>query len=341
MRRWLLTLVLLAGPASAGAAPLDEIRDLLDLRSPDAARRAAEKELARAPRSVAVLVLHARACEALGRDEDALADYDAALTVNPDHVEALARRGLLRVRRENVRAGLADAEKALKGAKDHAIALKAKGMALFYLRQRVLALGVLDRAVAVDSGDWESWYYRAIVRLWREPVTRRFPRGRRERPPTRADVLRSIEDLGRAIAAEPDEARPYESRGDLRLLWLEDPAPARADYDRAIELRPDRPQPYFQRGLARLSLGDCDGSVEDFLRFLKLRPGDAVAPYNVACAHARAGRVEEALDWLEKAVVAGFLDGAGNREHLAADPDLESLRRHPRFRRLTRASRAE
>lgn len=59
------------------------------------------------------------------------------------------------------------------------------------------------------------------------------------------------------------------------------------------------------------------------------RPDPAVA-YNAACAHARLGDAESALAWLGRAADAGYDDA----EQLASDPDLESLRPLPDFRRV-------
>lgn len=52
------------------------------------------------------------------------------------------------------------------------------------------------------------------------------------------------------------------------------------------------------------------------------RFGEAEDAYNAACSHARAGRAEEGLSWLERAVEAGYTDLA----HLEADDDLENVR---------------
>jgi len=49
--------------------------------------------------------------------------------------------------------------------------------------------------------------------------------------------------------------------------------------------------------------------------------------YNVACLYALEGRAEEALDCLAECIRLGF----GNREWIARDPDVASLRGHPRF----------
>ncbi len=57
------------------------------------------------------------------------------------------------------------------------------------------------------------------------------------------------------------------------------------------------------------------------------RVGDPEAAYNAACSHARAGRLEAALGWLERAVDAGYEDGG----FLDDDHDLDAIRSLPGF----------
>lgn len=54
--------------------------------------------------------------------------------------------------------------------------------------------------------------------------------------------------------------------------------------------------------------------------------------YDAACGWARAGRHQDALTWLAKAVKAGFSD----RGHLDADPDLDLIREASAFQELRR-----
>ena len=54
---------------------------------------------------------------------------------------------------------------------------------------------------------------------------------------------------------------------------------------------------------------------------------DPNTAYNVGCAFARAGDSTQALVWLERAIASGF----SNKNHLATDPDLESVRSQPGF----------
>lgn len=56
----------------------------------------------------------------------------------------------------------------------------------------------------------------------------------------------------------------------------------------------------------------------------------AICAYNVACGYALAGNKEEALDWLEYSVKAGYNDF----NHLREDSDLDGLRNEKRYKKL-------
>jgi tetratricopeptide (TPR) repeat protein len=62
-------------------------------------------------------------------------------------------------------------------------------------------------------------------------------------------------------------------------------------------------------------------------RLAQLRPQDPLVLYNLACSHALLQQREEALTALRRSIAAGYDDF----EHLAQDPDLESLRQSPEF----------
>jgi len=59
-------------------------------------------------------------------------------------------------------------------------------------------------------------------------------------------------------------------------------------------------------------------------------PEDAGVRYNVACLYSLESRPEQAIDCLHEAIQAGF----GHRDWIEHDPDLDSLREHPRFQEL-------
>lgn len=76
--------------------------------------------------------------------------------------------------------------------------------------------------------------------------------------------------------------------------------------------------------------GLVERAAELDAKVVELLPDDCLARYNLACSLARAGRPDEAIDSLSKAILLGYDDLA----HLDVDPDLDSLRDLPEFRAL-------
>ncbi|HLF92732.1 MAG TPA: hypothetical protein VJB14_04675 [Planctomycetota bacterium] len=88
---------------------------------------------------------------------------------------------------------------------------------------------------------------------------------------------------------------------------------------------------------AALKLHDEDKDFKKSIRLFKKvyyqLPKSSVgftSAYNVACGYALAGQKEEAIDWLETSIKAGF----SKIDHLRKDPDLDSLRNEKRYKRL-------
>jgi tetratricopeptide (TPR) repeat protein len=76
--------------------------------------------------------------------------------------------------------------------------------------------------------------------------------------------------------------------------------------------------------------GDREASLEVDRRLVGLRPNDAAAHYNFACSLSVLGRLDEAMDNLERALALGY----ENLEYLTEDKDLIPLHREPRFLRM-------
>ncbi|MEW5764935.1 MAG: TPR end-of-group domain-containing protein [Acidobacteriota bacterium] len=85
-----------------------------------------------------------------------------------------------------------------------------------------------------------------------------------------------------------------------------------------------------QLGVQLLRAGRYDEAAFCLETAALVLPSHSILNYNAACALARAGRSESAMEFLEKAVAAGFKD----RALASKDSDLDSLRKHPRFQRL-------
>src|SRR5258705_31365 len=76
--------------------------------------------------------------------------------------------------------------------------------------------------------------------------------------------------------------------------------------------------------------GQTARAMEWSQRSLELYPDDMSALINAACLHVKAGQKEEAIELLERV----FARGWGKRDWIEHDPDYDSLRDDPRFKKL-------
>ena len=82
---------------------------------------------------------------------------------------------------------------------------------------------------------------------------------------------------------------------------------------------------------AAYNAGDYETALAKQLVVVEKRPDNAVAHFNAGCFAARAGRADEALEHLRKAVEVN----ERIRELVASDEDLDSIREDQRFAGLT------
>jgi serine/threonine protein kinase/Tfp pilus assembly protein PilF len=106
--------------------------------------------------------------------------------------------------------------------------------------------------------------------------------------------------------------------------------------EKHLELHPDDSRALYFGANALSQLGEPTKSMEWAGRALQFEGEEPQVLYNVACVYALLGEADKAVDCLEKSVTLGW----GQREWMQHDPDLASLRDHPRFRALMHAARA-
>lgn len=150
--------------------------------------------------------------------------------------------------------------------------------------------------------------------------------------PDRAEAL-----LDRAAELDPLLAETFYWRGRLSTEGARDPALGEKDFDRALRLGFAPGPARFQRGLCLLRLAKYTLAIEDFTECVKRGTSPGASLYNIACAHALVGDREEALDWLGRAVLAGF----DQATHARTDPDLASIRDDPRFEGILQSERTD
>ena len=102
--------------------------------------------------------------------------------------------------------------------------------------------------------------------------------------------------------------------------------------EKQLALNPDDVRARVLGANALLSLGERDRGLDWTARAVVSDPEGLDTLYNAACAYARAGEADKALELLEKHTQGKPSDG--QKKWMEDDPDFRSLKDHPRFRKL-------
>ena len=114
---------------------------------------------------------------------------------------------------------------------------------------------------------------------------------------------------------------------DFEIWFFEGVIGRKPDHVDALSVLADD---YTARGLYQKGL-------EADRRLAELRPEDSTVVYNLACSLSLTGQIDEAYSMLARAIFLGYRD----YRHIRRDPDLEALRRDPRFRTFLEVARRE
>lgn len=126
--------------------------------------------------------------------------------------------------------------------------------------------------------------------------------------------------MTRKSSSQDRLSRQEQRNLDIEISFVEGLVRRDPDYVEALQVLGDD---YTRRGRFE------DGLKIDE-QLVNLRPEDALAHYNLACSCALTGHADKAFDELDRALDLGYRDF----KWLSKDPDLASLRRHPRWRKL-------
>ena len=214
---------------------------------------------------------------------------------------------------------LAAAERAIELDPNLAEAHAARGFALNTQGRRAEALTVLERALALDPDCCEANEFIAEFH---------FQDGAFER--AAAYFLRVMEIQPGDYRAPFGLEMIYQSLGRAE----EAEKYARIGLERAeeeIRLHPESNLPLELGAAVLATRGERERAMDWIARALAIDPEDNTTRYNAACTYALLGEQDRALDLLER-----WVDGVSPDEKLwfRNDPDFESLKQHPRYRRL-------
>ena len=122
-------------------------------------------------------------------------------------------------------------------------------------------------------------------------------------------ALRGLGDIEKAIEAESESLKRVEHH---------------------LELNPDDVRALYLGAAVQIKIGNKKLGLKWCSKALKLEPEDVGVLYNIACSYSLLGKIDEAIELLEKAVHGGF----DHVEWIENDTDLDPLRDHPNFQSL-------
>ncbi|MDX2235348.1 MAG: hypothetical protein NW200_12690 [Hyphomonadaceae bacterium] len=321
--------------AAIAAMALERI-EARDARRNDAL--AAYARARRADRTFAAAAYNeARLRHGMNQKAQALAGYSAVIDLDPVLApDALALRARLQIARGDLAAALADAQEAVRrkpnapqgylvraevlrrqGEEARADADEARGFAL---------LSPQDKADFTEVGEYSGFarvsFLPRPTREWR--LAALFARGAAAYafPAARAaDARRAVAVFDEAVALAPNDAAPYQQRGEAYFA-AGDLARAAADFDRCVAAAQARtpafaPVCLHARGKAREAAGDAAGALPDYDTAVAAQ-GDNASFRNSACwARATLGQdLDRALADCDAALRLrprnpGYLDSRG------------------------------
>jgi tetratricopeptide (TPR) repeat protein len=182
--------------------------------------------LDKVPGSVAVHVNRGVALQEMKRYEDALASFEKAVALKPDHAEALNNRGAVLQKMKRSDDALASYNKAIELKPDYANAHYNRGSTLRQLGRNDAALASFERAIALKPDYAEAYNNRGI--LLREMK----------------QYDAALSSFDQAISLKPDHAIALNNRG-INLLITGDLPQAEKMFLKSLELQPDFPDPWF------------------------------------------------------------------------------------------------
>jgi tetratricopeptide (TPR) repeat protein len=228
------------------------------------------------PEGVEARLRRAALLDQQGRRDEALAHYQEAVRLQPDHPEARLRLGIALAERGRRADGLTHLEAAARLRPGCAQAQYNLGVALAEEGRPVEALASFREAARLRP-DYAAAHYAAANVLGGQ--------GRHEE---------AVAGYRRAVQAKADYGEAYNNLG-LALLEVGRRGEAVVLLRQALRLRPQAPEAQNNLGLALAALGRFAEAETCYHEALRLNPSYAEAHDNLAAALQALGRHEEAL----------------------------------------------
>jgi TolB-like protein/Tfp pilus assembly protein PilF len=221
---------------------------------------------------------------------------------------------------KNLNQALASSQKALELDPELAEAHSSRGLALAQDKQYKEAEKEFETAIQLDPKLFEAYYqYGRTCRSQgkHDQAAKLFEKATQARP----------EDYQAALFL----ASAYD---DLNLETETKKANQKAldVFRKHLDLNPDDSRALYLGAGALIRADESEEALQWVQRAVAIDPYDTAVQYNATCIYSLLGKIEEALDYFEKAIDSGF----SSLEWINNDSDLNPIRNHTRFQEALR-----
>jgi tetratricopeptide (TPR) repeat protein len=222
------------------------------------------------------------------KQDNAIADYTAAITINPDYAEAYRNRGNRWYS---------------KGDNDIALGDYTQAISIYEQLSKNDQLPVKENLASAYCGRGNSWQnkgyddkaiddYNEAILLKPDYTNSFYNRGNSWQ--NKGDNDKAIADFNQAIALKPDHAEALNNRG-ISFNNNHEYDKAIDDYNAALLLKPDYAEAFNNRGIVWFNRGEYDRGIEDYNAAIKLRSDFVQAYYNRGNLWIEKGEYDKAI----------------------------------------------
>jgi tetratricopeptide (TPR) repeat protein len=192
-----------------------------------------------------------------GNYQQAAANYDRAIKLNPQYAEAYNNRGNLRDLHLNNPAGaLADYDKAIALRPNSTLTyVNRGGLRAEKFNDIKGAIADFDKSLSLDDQDYLVYNNRGYLK-----------------DAKLNDLRGALLDYNRAITLNPRNVLAYNNRGNMNYHKLNNKEAAIADYNQAIGINAQSPVAYYNRGDLYYFEGNRAAALQDFTMVAQLNP---------------------------------------------------------------------
>lgn len=200
--------------------------------------------------------LRGKAHAGLKMFKDALADYNMAIQLDPDNVEAIQNKGILLLDNEKLEEALTEFNNAIQKNMTYLDAYMNRGKALFKLNKHALALEDLNKVVKANPSYVDALLLRASIKRGLD------------------DINGALQDCTKAIEEDENATEAYMIRANIRLV-LGNPGAAILDLNQALEIEDSNELIYFQLGNTYFSAADFKNAIKFYSKAITFNGKDA------------------------------------------------------------------